>query len=210
MTLVNVSQASELVWPLANQIRNKVGDFLHSEEIALTFTSLVSSHTMVCDTLSSHGKLPHIALSDLRAKSHYWVSQQSANRPAPPEHQQHRSSLLPRHKLSDRLLHSSVFYRHNNSTAYFLIRVWWERRGEWTHLFELDCSQMSTKKTQHMKKTAYFNVLLKIFAMGLVKSRGFYFLMARTHKLNNKTFSLPSPLNLPLHFLPHLHIILSE
>lgn len=114
VTLVNV-------WPLDNQIKNKVWDFLHFRETAVTFTSLVTSYTMACDTQCSHSKLPHIALSDLRAKSHYWVSQQSTIRSAPLEHQQHRSSLLPRHKLSDRLLHSSLYSRHNTSPAYFLI-----------------------------------------------------------------------------------------
>lgn len=135
--LVNVSQAWEWFWPLDNQIKNKVWDFLQFGEIAMTFTSLVSLHTMACDTQCSHSKLPHIALSDLRAKNHYWVSQQSTIRSTPPEHQQHRSSLLPRHKLSDRLLHSSLYSRHNKSPAYFLIRVLCERRGEWNHLLEL-------------------------------------------------------------------------
>lgn len=127
--LVNVSQAWEWFWPLDNQIKNKVWDFLQFGEIAMTFTGLASLHTMACDTQSSHSKLPQIALSDLRAKNHYWVSQQSTIRSAPPEHQQHRSSLLPRHKLSDRLLHSSLYSRHNKSPAYFLIRVLCERRG---------------------------------------------------------------------------------
>lgn len=170
MTLVNVSQASELVWPLDNQIRNNSEIFFIRRKL-LWPSPAWCRHIQWSATQCSHGKLPNIALSDLRAKNHYWVSQQSANRSAPPEHHQHRSSLLPRHKLSDRLLHSSVFYRHNNSTAYFLIRVWWERRAEWNHLFEqLHCSQMSSKK-----KTAYFNVLLRVFAMGLVKSRCFIF-----------------------------------